>query len=120
MNLELDSKQIETELNAAANKAITDAFDNYEVTRAIRESVARKVVAGGLAKALEAAVDKIDLESLSDALAKELTRSTTAAVVACVRASTVNSLYQLRHGGSYVNEESKKRYLAEIAAEIEK
>lgn len=118
MNLELNNEIIETELNKCATEAISKAFGSYEIQSAIKKDVAERVVKDGLVKALAASVDKLDIDRITEALATEMQRTITKIVVVTVRASAANMLYQLRHGGKYVEDADRNRFMAEIKAEI--
>ena len=116
MNLVLDEKVIESSVNEMSTKAIQGAFQSYDVQSKVRESVANALVGDVLATAMTKAVAQLDLDGLTQVLAKEIMRNTTAAVVAMITENCVGMVYKLRGYGDY--EKDKHKIMDEIRAEI--
>jgi hypothetical protein len=109
MNIKIDSKVVEEQINKSATSAVEQAFRTYEVTRVLQDQVADKVIGEALLKAINDAANKLDLSALTEVLAKEMSRSITAGVVHVLREHAVEMVYRMQGGTSYASNEEQRK-----------
>ena len=116
MEIKIDQEAITAAINANATKAVADALGGWEVQKAVAHVVTTEVAQGAIAEAVTAAVKQIDKSALVNALASELQKATTSAVVAILHEGVVDIVCKLRGIGDYSTEDKRKR--AAIKAEL--
>lgn len=119
MDIKLNDEVIQREFNGAVDKAIGNAFNDYEVTSAIRESIAQEVIKGILATSMKSAIEQIDLKRITNSLAEELQKRTVSMVCHLIDESLVHIIYKLRYT-SYMSNEEEKKAKELIYAELHK
>jgi len=122
MELKIDEKVVETKMNEVVNEAVEQAVSGYEVGKLVREKIANEVVKGALLKGLEAAIDRLDIEAMTTALARELQRATVSAAVGLIRENAAQTVFKLRGHHDYDKDAAKKlqairQELPQVAAE---
>ena len=117
MELNLDEKVIQATMQEATTSAIRKALENWSVEERIRNTVADAVVGEVLTDAVTAAVKKLDLSALSDALAREIEKATTAFVVKSIREALVEVVLRVR-GVRDFEDEKREKMRAELLREI--
>ena len=116
MEIKIDQEAILTAINTNATKAVADALGGWEVQKAVAQVVTAEVAQGAIAEAIRTAVGKIDKSALANALASELQKATTSAVVAILHEGVLDIVCKLRGIGGYSAEDGRKR--AAIKAEL--
>ncbi len=101
MEFKIDDTLVQEEINKLTVSAIKAAFDTYEVSSAIRKNVAEKVVSQAMVTAINAAIDKINLTEITDALALQLTKSMVSATTLMMKEQTVELIYRLQGRNDY-------------------
>jgi len=119
MEIRINQTQIEEAINNAATKAIAESLGGYHVVRSIADVVSSEVAAGAIAEAIRQAVAQIDNAALVKALATEIQRATTRAVVGILHEGLVTVICRLRNIGDYSTDDKAERekILAEIRRE---
>ncbi len=119
MDLYIDEKVIETEMNRLATESVETAFSAYGIQDAIKKEVADKIVGRVLTQAIDCAVDRVDVEALTQELAKQLGRTMVAATISVLREQTVRTLFSLQGGHDYDddNHAHKDKIRAELKAQ---
>lgn len=115
MELKIDSDAIAQAVNDNATKALAKALGGWEMQQALAEIVTDEVAKGAVAEAVRLAVASIDRSQLANALAGELQRATTRAVVTMLNEGLVDIVCKLRGIGTY-GEDVKRR--ATVKAEL--
>ena len=116
MEIKIDQEAIAAAINANATKALADALGGWEVQKAVAHVVTAEVVQGTIGEAIRTATGKIDKSALANALATELQKATTSAVVEILHEGVVDIVCKLRGIGDYTAEDGRKR--AAIKAEL--
>jgi len=117
MEIRIDEKQMQEVLGEQATKGIQNAFDSYSVRSIMEKVVADSVIPSIMTAAMEAAVKKIDIDDLSQKLAEQIARSTTAGAVNVIRETMVTILMDIRKVPQY-DDDKRKRAREEILAAI--
>lgn len=117
MEIRFDDATMQATIQEHVAKAIAESFGDYNVRGAIRDSVTKQVVEGVLAKAMTTAVEQIDIDGLTTALAKELAKASAASVVLMLRSFAAEALYKIRGHSDYGQD--KERTMAAIRKELE-
>lgn len=115
MDIKIDQDAIAFAINTSATKALTQALSGWNMQQAIGEIVSTEVISGAVADAVKLAVAQIDRSALANALAGELQRATTRAVITLLNEGLVDIICKLRGIGAY-GEDVKRR--AEVKAEV--
>lgn len=116
MEIKIDQEAILTAINTNATKAVVDALGGWEVQKAMAQVVTTEVAQGAIAEAIRTAVGQIDKSALVNALASELQKATTSAVVVILHEGLVDIVCKLRGIGNYSEDDRRKR--AAIKAEL--
>ncbi|MGO8695974.1 MAG: hypothetical protein ACLQMF_20110 [Rectinemataceae bacterium] len=117
MEIKIDEAMVKEAMEAATTDAVRSAFGDWEIKHAVQEAVSRAVMKETLVGAITSAVDKIDLATLSEALAVEMARSTTKAVQHIIRESLVSVVLDMR-GVPIYDDKKRAAARASIVAEI--
>lgn len=117
MELKVDQEAISKAINDSATKALAQALGGWEMQKAVAEIVTDEVARGAIADAVKLAVQQIDRSALSNALAGELQRATTRAVVTMLNEGLVDIVCKLRGIGIYGDDVKRRAAVkAELAA----
>jgi len=108
IQINLDPNVIQKSLDEQAQKATEAAFKSYAVESAIKDRLTNALIGEALTKATTQAIDKIDIESLSQALADQISKTTVAAVSKMITDSTVSTIAKLRGYESYQDDYDAK------------
>lgn len=108
MQVQLDTDAIAAAINNSATKALSKAFDGYSMQTAVAEIVTDEVVKGAIADSIKLAVQGLDRAALANALAQELQKAVTKAVVTMLNEGLVDIVCKLRGIGQY-GEDVKRR-----------
>lgn len=109
MDLKLSDEVMSEALNMAADKAIKNAFDSYEVRDAIQGRVANEVVGSLMKKAMDEAISKIDVSKMAQTLAIQLQRNSVAAALNIMRDGMVDIIFRIRGYSQYDADAKEKR-----------
>ena len=109
MQIKIDPKVVEEELNKSVEQTIRDAFRTYEVGKAIQEQVADKVIGGALFMAINEAIKKVDLSQLTNELAKQMQKTMTSSTILMLREQTVELMFRLSGGNDYDSDKDAKK-----------
>ena len=109
MQIKIDPKVVEEELNKSVEQSIRDAFRTYEVGKAIQEQVADKVIGGALSMAINEAIKKVDLSQLTNELAKQMQKTMTSSTILMLREQTVELMFRLSGGNDYDSDKDAKK-----------
>ncbi len=115
MKLEIDEVAIGKAINASATAAMAAALGGHDMHRAVAQIVTEDVARGAIADAVKQAVAQVDRSALVTALAAELQRATTRAVVTMLNEGLVDIVCKLRGIGNY-GEDVQRR--AAVKAEL--
>jgi DNA-binding protein YbaB len=118
MKIEIDPQAMELALQDTALAAFKDALGGWEVRQALAKAVSREVMEGIIAQGVRDAVAKMDLSRLSNALAAQMERAATAAVVRLLHDSFVECILRLRGDRSYGDTEEGRKVRAALRAEL--
>ena len=116
MEIKIDQEAILTAINTNATKAVTNALSGWEVQKAVAHVVTTEVAQGAIADAIRTVAGKIDKSALANALASELQKAATSAVVVILHEGLVDIVCKLRGIGNYTEDDRRKR--AAIKAEL--
>ena len=120
MKIEIDQAIIEEAVQETALKAFTDSLSGWEVKTALGK-VLNEQIADGLevvGEALRLAMERINLSSLATALAGEMERAATAAVVGILQVAFVETVLRLRGVNLYHQDEATAKARALVKAEL--
>ena len=116
MNIEIKHEDIAAAIQGTATKAIAERMASYEISSAIGKVVTAELAEGCMAEAVRLAVRDVDTASLTRALAVELQRSITAAMVSVLQSSAVEIVARIRGVESYASD--RKAQMASIRHEL--
>ena len=119
MNIAIDEKLVQEAINKQADEAVKTAFGDYKIKSAIEDAVSKAMIPSLLSESIEGAVSKLDLDALSSAVAREITRSTTRAVQHVIREAMVGIIIKIRGIHDYDRESIAKAH-AELMAEFDR
>lgn len=115
----VDMDKVGAALHVATTEAIAKRMASYEVQEAIGKVVAREVAEGAVARALEAAVARLNIDALTARLATELERAVVGGMVHVIRDSMAELVVRIRKVPDYKPEE-QARVRAEVLAAMTK
>ena len=119
MEIKIDESMMQKTLDDTASQAVQNAMSGFVVRNALEKAVADSVLPGLLSQAIVDAADKIDIDALTEALAKQMSRSITKGVQLVVQDSMVSMILKLRGVPDYDKEKlalGRATILAELAA----
>ena len=117
MELKIDHDAIAIAINNSVTKALSQALGGWEMQAAVADIVTAEAARGAVADAVRLAVAGIDRQALANALAGELQRATTRAVVTMLNEGLVDIVCKLRGIGSYGDDVKRREAVkAELAA----
>ena len=109
MDIMINQVAIAAAVQRSIDKAVADAFGGYEVNRAIANAIVGQVTDGAIGKALAVVTTQIDTGKLVTALAGEIERATTRAVVRTIEEALISLVCKLRNIPEYGDEAARKR-----------
>ena len=80
MEVQLNIEQIQEVVSEKTVEAVKHAWESYATTQAIADVLANSIAHGVIGEAVQKALSKIDIETLSQRLAEEMSRATVRAV----------------------------------------
>lgn len=107
MNIELNDQEIQEGINKSATEAVKNALKGYNVNKAIEDMVSNVIVNEVMANAIAEAAGKIDIKAMSDAMAKEIAKSTVSAVQLVIRDSLMSTILKIRGVPEYDHDKRK-------------
>jgi len=117
MEIRIDESQIQSALNTQATAGIKKAFEGYGVRSAIEKVISDSVVPAIMTTAITSAAESIDIEVLTQHLAKQISISVTKGVQSILLETMVNIILDLRNIPEYEIEKREKER-AEIISEF--
>ena len=108
LQINLDPEVIQKSLDEQTQKATKAAFESYAVESVIREQISNALIGDVLTEATIKAVEKIDVETLSQHLADQITRTAVATVSQMIEDSTINTIAKRRGYESYQDDYKSK------------
>lgn len=118
MEIKLDEEQLAVTINEQTMAAVKYALGGYEVKDAIAESLKKQAICGVINEAVAEAVKSMDHKAVVTALAVEIERQTTVAVVSMMRDALADTICRLRGIESYQNDYKARR--AEVVLELKR
>lgn len=121
MQVEIDAQVVTEAVQSVAQKALTEAINNWEIAKGAREAVAKSIEDIGLVKMISDALSeqvRASAEALVARAASAAVPAIEAAVTAMVREQAVGVLYALRAGGGYVERNQEAAIKQEIRASL--
>lgn len=105
----MNQEIINAAIQKSVNGAVVEAIGGYSVREGISKAITEQVATGALFKAIALAAQKLDLESLTSSLAKEIEKAATKATVAFLMDGLTAAVCKLRGIGDYSPEDKIKR-----------
>jgi hypothetical protein len=116
MKIMISEEVIEESLATSADTAVKNAFDSYDVRRVLEQRIGEEVIGGAFSSALTKAIDQMDIDQITQSLAKEISRTVVASTVTLLRSQAVEMIYRLRGHGDY--DQDKEFIKLKIADEL--
>jgi|GEM_PF-4004235 len=117
MEIRIDEAMVQEAIDEQTTGAIKSALTGHKLQSAIGDMVEKALVPGVMAQAIESAISKIDLDSLSQSLADEIARSTTKVVQRVIQEALVGITLKIR-GIAEFDHEKWNRARAELMAQF--
>ena len=107
MDIKFDESVIQDQIQRSANDSLKKAFEGYEVRRAIEKSIADTVIYDALQQAITNAVDKIDLQNLTNELAKQIQKTMVSSTITMLKEQSVEIIFRMRKKDFMTTDEEK-------------
>lgn len=117
MVIDLNDQEIQDGVNSVAVNAVKEGLKSYPVRSAIEQMVSKVIIEEVMGKAMIEAVGKIDLSTISNAMAKEIARSTVSSVQLVIRDALMSTVLKIR-GISEYDSEKRRVAIEEIKKEL--
>lgn len=101
MNIELSMDAIQQSVASKIEEAVAKAVASYGVQRAIEEKISDEATMGVVGQSVEDAVRSLDTSTLTTALAAEIQRAMTSAIVLVVEDAMCEIVMRLRKVPEY-------------------
>lgn len=96
MEIKFDEQVIQDQIQKSTNDSLKRAFEGYEVRSAIEKTIADTVVYDALQQAIMSAVDKIDIQDLTNELAKQLQKTMVSSTIAMLKEQSVEIIFRMQ------------------------
>lgn len=118
MKIELPDEIFGTTFNEAAENALRDALESYEVKRKLSEHIVSNVSAEALSQAVTRALEQWDTKAFSEKLSAALSRMIEIATVEIIVHSFANVLVSIRTEGKYITSEETSQLRKKVSQEL--
>lgn len=111
MEVNFDTEIIQEVLNESSKSAISSAFSSYKVKETLEKAITDKVLPEILIQAMDNAVDLIDTDRLTQAIAEQLVKSLVSGTQEIIRETLVAILLRVKNIPSYESGKLEKERL---------
>jgi hypothetical protein len=96
MEIKIDEVQVQKALNDQATLSIKTAFEGYQIKSAMEKTITDSVIPEIMTMSICSAVKQIDIEALTQSLAREMAIAVTKGVQAIVTDSMIEIIMRMR------------------------
>lgn len=108
MEIKIDEKLMQQVMDEQTSKAMQSAFSDWEISRKIKETIIESVMPELLVRSVTEAASRIDVSSLTQAIADEMSRALVRSISHVVKETMINVIIKIKGIESYDTEKIKK------------
>jgi hypothetical protein len=109
IEIKIDAAEVQRHVDAELGGIVAQAMKSYEVQKSLESAFAASATSGKLAAAISAAVELLDMDAMTSALAEQLARSYVAGAVHLLRSSVIKTMMDLEGLPTYDQAARTKR-----------
>lgn len=103
-NISLDGDALREGLQEASNKAIAAATSSYDIEEAIAKGIRESIFRDALIETIKTSISQIDFETMTTAMAKELSNALVTSTTLVMKDATFETLCRIKGIQSYDTE----------------
>lgn len=118
MEIKLDEEKISEITQKTIADSVGKAVSSWDVQKKVQEIIADSMEKATWQKAIESAMERVDMAEITKALALEVSRNAVASCVILVRESFASLILNARTADVYISNDDKSKLRVEIMREL--